>query len=101
MSRYVEIESSSVESVTVVFRATADPTGDAIEFCTTAETATDPAATWEAGAWVGYANGRAVATTATLGDTGAALPLAEGERLRLWCRIAGSTVLLVGTVSAG
>lgn len=96
----VPIESASIESLTVAIRATADPTGDPIEFLTTAATVTTPDGTWQAGTWGTYTNGRVTATTPTLGATGATLELTEGSRFTLWCRIGGvgGTILRVASI---
>lgn len=89
----IQIESASVEALTVTIRATADPTGDDIEFLVTPDTATSPSGTWVAGTWGTWANGVVTATTPTLGASGAALDLTEGTPVTLWCRIDGTVVL--------
>jgi hypothetical protein len=88
----IRIESASVESVKVTFKADADPTGDDIEFLVTASTATSPSGSWVAGTWGTWANGIVVATTPTLGAAGAAIELTEDTTVTLWCRVAGAVI---------
>jgi len=86
------IESASVEAVKVTIKADADPTGSAVEFLVTANTATSPSGTWVAGSWGTWENGVVVATTPTLGATGASIVLTEGATVTLWCRVGGTVI---------
>jgi len=94
----MQLESSTVEALTVTFRANSDPTGDTVEFALTAATVSDPSG-WSAGSWGTYASGSVTATTPTIGAS-ATLPITEGSSYLLWARIDGAVVLRVTHITA-
>lgn len=94
----MHLESSTVEALTVTFRADTDPTADTIEFALTAETVSDPSG-WSAGSWGTYASGSVTATTPTIGASGT-LTLTEGSSYLLWARIDGAVVMRVTSITA-
>lgn len=92
----ITIESASVEPLLVPITAKdstnqpTDPTGDSVEFQTTADTVTTPTGTWVAGSWAAWVGPKAWATTPTVGGAGAAFPHGENDRVILWYRIGGA-----------
>lgn len=93
----IEIESTSVETLTVRLRCVTDPTGGDVEFAL-GDGASDPD-TWVAGTWVTDPDPRIygevpanvyLATTPSLGGPGALLAAAASDEL--YVRVGGAAV---------
>lgn len=85
------IQSNERRKLRYVISAPQDPTSMVVEFATVITTSgEDDPTTWVAGSWdsnFGWTGSVAKAITPTIGDSSADLPVVEGNKYWLWCRI--------------
>ena len=94
----ITIYASSVESVDLPVIISADPTGTPPAFALSTTSAVAPGS-FTNGTWsVAYANGRATATSATIGSAGTHT-IASGNTYSLWCKVVVGSETFVSKVA--